>query len=852
MNDMKIFTQKILFSVILLTATANLSYSQTIVKGIVRDAVSKAPLQSVSVYVQGGKGIMTKEDGSYQFVTTNSGTKNLKFSYVGFKTISKQIIPNKEQIIDVELPVGDTSNNVTVKSKRAKYSNKNNPAVELIRKVIENKPNNRISNYDFVEYEQYEKTELSLTDKPEKLLKNKLLKDIRFVFENADTTKIEGKSLLPVYMAEKSSQKYYRKDPEKYKTIVLGEKQVNYGEFIDNNGIKSYMNRLFEDVDIYQNNISILTNQFLSPIADLSPTFYRFYITDTVENDGIKLIRLSFMPKNINDLLFRGIMFITLDGNYSVQKITMGIGTHTNLNFIRSLKIKQDFEKGPDGRYHVINTNTITEFALTKNSSGIAGERTVTLRNFNINKPQAESVYAGPAIETNLANNSNSPDTFWIAHRQPQLTAVEAKVYSNIDSMQNLRSYKRFMDIATLVLAGYKQAGPNYEVGPVSTFYSFNPVEGFKLRAGGRTTPGFNKSLYFENYLAYGFKDQKWKYFLSGTYSFNHKSVYSYPLNYVRLSYQYDTKIPGQELQFVQEDNFLLSFKRGENDKWLYNNIFKAEYVREFGQNFTITGGFKNWKQTPAGSIVYVKDIEGVETNVPDITTTELSAELRWAPHEQFYQGKLFRIPIINKYPIIKLRYTAGIKGIMNSEYNYHTLNLAASKRFYLSQFGYTDVTAEGGYAFGKIPYPLLTIHRANQTYSYQLNSYNMMNFMEFVSDHYAGINVDHYFNGFIFNKIPLIKDLKLREVVTAKVLYGGLRQENNPAMDDALIKFPTDPKTGVNTTYNLDGRPYVEVSAGISNIFKILRVDVVKRLTYLDNPGISTWGIRTRVKFDF
>jgi len=852
MNDMKTFTQRIFFILIILTVTGNLLYSQTVVKGIVRDAVSRAPLQSVSVYVQGGKGIMTKEDGSYTFVTVNSGTKLLKFSYVGFKTISKPIIPNREQIIDVELPIGDTSNNVTVKSGRGKYSNKNNPAVELIRKVIENKTKNKISNYDFVEYEQYEKMKVSLTKKPEKLLKNKLLKDIRFVFDNTDTTKIQGKYLLPVYMAEKSSQKYYRKDPEKYKTIVLGEKQVNYGDFIDNNGIKSYLNRLYEDVDIYQNNISLLTNQFLSPIADLSPAFYRFYITDTVENDGIKLIKLSFMPKNANDLLFRGIMFITLDGNYSVQKITMGISKHANLNFIRSLQVKQDFEKGPDGRYHVIGTNTIIEFALTKNSDGLVGERTVTLVNFNINKSQPESVYAGPVTETSAATNNNLPDSFWIAHRQPQLTAVEAKVYSNIDSMQNLRSYKRFMDIATLVLAGYKQAGPNYEVGPVSTFYSYNPVEGFRLRAGGRSTPTFNKSFYFENYLAYGFKDQKWKYFLSGTYSFNHKSVYSYPLNYLRLTYQYDTKIPGQELQFVQEDNFLLSFKRGENDKWLYNNIFKAEYVKEFGKNFTITGGFKNWKQTPAGSIVFVKESEGVTTTIPDITTSELSAELRWAPHEQFYQGKLYRIPIINKYPIVKLRYTAGIKGIMNSEYNYHTLNLMASKRFYVSQFGYTDVAVEGGYNFGKIPYPLLTIHRANQTYSYQLNSYNMMNFMEFVSDHYAGINVDHYFNGFIFNKLPLIKNLKLREVVTAKVLYGGLRQENDPAMDEANIKFPTDPKTGLSSTYHLGAGPYVEVSAGISNIFKLLRVDVVKRLTYLDHPGVPTWGIRTRVKFDF
>lgn len=849
---MKNFTNRILYGLLIIIITGNFSFAQTVVKGVVRDAVSKEPLQSVSVYVENGKGVTTKEDGSYVYATMNAAVKTIKFSYVGFKTISKAILPNGEQTINVELSIADGKNTVTVKSKRGKYSNKNNPAVDLIRRVIDNKSKNRITSYDFVEYEQYEKIGLSLTNKPEKLLQNKLLKNFQFVLENQDTAKVAGKALLPVYLEEKLSQKYYRKNPEKQKTILLGEKKVNYGDFIDNNGISSYMNRMYEDVDIYENNISLLTNQFLSPIADLAPTFYRFYITDTVENEGIKLIRLSFTPKNPADLLFRGIMFITLDGNYSIRKINMGVSKKANLNWIRQLQIKQDFQKGPDGRYHVMSSNTITEFAFSKGAEkGIMGERTLSLRNFIINKPTDETVYTAASVKSKILTD-NTSDSFWIAHRQPQLTAVEAKAYSNIDSLKNMPSFKRFVDVATLVLAGYKKVGPNYEVGPVSTFYSFNPVEGFRLRAGGRTTPDFNKSLYFENYLAYGFKDQKWKYFLSGTYSFNHKSVYSYPLNYLRLSYQYDTKIPGQELQFVQEDNFLLSFKRGNNDKWLYNNIFKAEYVREFPKNVSVTFGFKNWKQTPAGSIVYLKENDNRFNKIHDVTTSELSTEIRWAPNEKFYQGKVYRIPVINKYPVLKLRYIAGVKGLVNGEYNYHNLNLNITKRFYLSQFGYTDAAVEGGYIFGKVPFPLLTIHRANQTYSYQLNSYNMMNFMEFVSDRYAGLNVDHYFNGFLFNKVPLLKKLKWREVITGKILYGGVRNENNPAVNNATMKFPTDTKTGLNNTFSLGAAPYVEVSAGIANIFKLMRVDVVRRLTYLDHPEASKWGVRTRFKFDF
>jgi hypothetical protein len=849
---MKNFTNTILIFFLLLINMAG-AVAQTVVKGIVRDAATKLPLQSVSVYVTEGKGVATKEDGSFSFATTNTNIKTLKFSYIGYKAISSSIIPNQLQNINVELVPEDATNNVVIKAKRGKYSNKNNPAVDLIRKVIENKSKNRISNYDNVSYEQYEKMELSLTNKPEKLLKKKLFKDFNNAFENVDSIKLAGKQLRPVYLAEKVSQNFYRKNPEAKKVIVLGEKQVDFGEFVDSKGFKTYINRLYEDVDIYQNNISFLTNQFLSPIADLSPAFYRFYITDTVENDGIKLIRLSFSAKNPADLLFRGIMFITLDGNYSIQKISMSINKHANLNWVRDLRIKQDFSKGPDGRYHVIGSNTMVEFAITKESGGsIVGERTVTLNHYQINNP-ADDLFTKSVVASDEGeSNNNLPDSFWTAHRSPQLTNEEAKVYTNIDSLKNTRSYKNVMDLATLLLAGYKQLGPNYEIGPVNAFYSFNPVEGFRVRLGGRTTPAFNKSMYFENYFAYGFTDQKWKYYLSGTYSLNHKSIYSYPLNYVRLSYQYDTKIPGQELQFVQEDNFLLSFKRGDNNKWLYNNIIKAEYVREFAKHFSITTGFKNWKQTPAGSIVYLTEEAGHSSNVTDITTTELSAEIRWAPHEQFYQGKVYRTPIVNKYPIFRLRYILGIKGLFNGEYNYHNVNASVSKRIYLSQLGYTDIALEAGNIFGKVPYPLQTIHRANQTYAYQLNSYNMMNFMEFVSDHYAAINMDHYFNGFFFNKIPFIKRFKLREVITAKLLYGGVRDENNPVYNNTQIKYAQNGETGLNYTYTLGEAPYAEVSAGIANIFKFLRVDVVKRLTYLNHPGVSEWGIRARVKFDF
>lgn len=833
----------------LLAVSAN---AQTIVRGVIRDAVSGQPMPFVSVYFKGMGGINSGADGSYKVQTSSTQVKTIEFSYVGYDKITRTIKPGVDQVIDIDLRQSGTLDAVLVTRKnKARYRNKDNPAVELIRKVIDNKSRNRLTAHDYVSYQQYEKMELSLTNKPEKLMKNKLLKKYQFVLENRDSTKVPGKSLLPVYLEEILSEKYFRKNPEKNKTVVLGEKKVNFGEFVDNDGVSKYLNSMYQDIDVYENNITLLSNQFLSPIADLSPTFYMFFIKDTVVEDGIQLVKLYFSPRNPNDLLFKGALYITLDGNYAVQKINMDISKHANLNWTKSLLIDQDFEKTADGRYHMKRSSMQAEFAFSKNASGgILGERTVSIKNFTVDHPIADSVFNGPALAT-ASSPASTTDSFWQAGRHQPLTAVESNVYANIDSLTHMRSYRKMADWATLLLAGYKSAGP-FDIGPVNAFYSFNPVEGFRLRAGGRTTPKFNNRLYFETYGAYGFKDEKWKYFLSGTYSFNRKSIYSFPLNYLRVSYQYDTKIPGQELQFVQEDNFLLSFKRGNNDKWLYNNIFKIDYVREFGKNISYSIGFKNWKQTPAGAIEYVKPEGPALATVPDVTTSELSAELRWAPNEKFYQGKSYRIPVANKYPIFRFRYIAGIKGLVNGEYNYHNLNLNIFKRVYLSQFGFIDVTLDGGYIMGTLPYPLLNIHRANQTYSYQSNSYNLMNFMEFVSDHYGAVNMDYYFNGFLFNKIPGIKKLKLREVASAKILYGGLRKENDPAYTSDMFQFPVDKTTGQATTFGLGNQPYIEVSVGIANIFKILRVDFVKRVTYLDHPDIADWGIRGKVKFEF
>jgi hypothetical protein len=853
MNYTYLYKKLFLLSFFLFFASILFAQTTTVVSGIVTDAGNKQPMPFVTVAFAGTTiGAPTNNDGKYN-ISTDGAVKQIKVSFLGYKDAFLPVKQGIKQVINVRLvPVANQLNEVVVTSgKKPKYRNKDNPAVELIRKVIENKEKNRPESYPYVEYKEYDKMQFSLSNVSPTLADKKFFRKYAFVINNRDSTTVPGKSLLPIFLNEKLTQYYYRKTPEKEKTIVLGEKNVNFGGSVDSEGLGAYFKHMYYKIDIYDNSIFLMTNNFLSPIANSSPTFYKFFITDTIAFKNTKLVELSFTPRNTADMLFVGKLYITLDGNYAVEKVELSINKNINLNFVNSMKVNQEFEQNPDGRFHLSKSTTLADFGLTKNKKGgLFGIRTITYGNYAVNIPHPDSTYKNQELAESDDVKHRS-DQFWTENRLDTLSVAESKVYKNVDSLRNMPSFRRTMDIATLVLAGYKGFG-GFELGPANTFYSFNPVEGFKLRVGGRTTPELSKRYYFETYGAYGFKDQQFKYFLSATYSLNNKSIYKFPQDYVRVSTQYDTHIPGANLQFVQEDNFLLSFKRGTNDKYLYDRSYNFDYVHEFESHFSYHLSLKRLTQAPAGSLYFLNTVGDNPSNVvKDLNTSEVGLSLRYAPKEQFYQGKIYRTPIPNKYPVLSLDYTVGLKNVWGSSYGYQNLHAQVDKRFYLSYLGYADVTVEGGKMFGQVPYPLLNIFRANQTYAYDIYSYNLMNFLEFVSDHYASINIDQHFAGFFFNKIPLLKKLKWREVATFKAIYGGLSDQNNPSLHPSLYQFPVT-STGQPITYALGKTPYMEGSVGIENIFKFVRVDLVRRFTYLDHPDVSPWGVRARVKFDF
>jgi hypothetical protein len=846
-NSLKLFLTSLLLTALVTSGLCQ----ETEVTGVVKDGRNKLPLAYVTVSFKGST-IQTKtdQDGSFKIKSPEAQT-TLQLDYIGYKRLVKAIKPNQSQ--DFVIQMTEESQQLTevkiTAGKSGPYHNKNNPAVELIRNVIDRKSFNRMEAYDQVSYKQYERLQVSLSNLSNKFVQKKLFRKYQFMFTQQDSDKIGGKNMMPVYLQEKLSDNYYRKNPEKRKSIILADKHVNFdSDIIDNKGLSVYLNRMYADINIYDNDLLIATTEFLSPIANSAPTFYKYFITDTIKTVSPQLIELSFIPRNAQDLLFTGRMYVTNDRNYAVTSVSLEVGKSVNLNFAREVEVKQNFEQQEDKKYHLSKSDLIVDFGISQNKGkGLTGQRTIVLKDFKPNVPIPDTVFNGRDLLVSPEAEQRN-ESYWTENRLDTVPASTLKIYGNIDSLGKSKSFKTVTAVAGVFFAGYYNTG-KFEIGPTYTFYNFNSIEGLKLRFGGRTTTDFSTRYYFDGYAAYGFQDERWKGYFSAAYAFNNKSIYSFPQSFIRASVQRDLYVPGQELRSNSEDDFVSSFKRGVNNRYLYNDFYRIQYVQEFQNNFSFDLGFRRWTQSPAGSLVF--NYPGQQrAGINQITTSEFNLALRYAPHEQFYQGKRTRVVVNSKNPIFNLRYAVGFKGLLGGEYNYQNIAGTIDKRLYLSQFGITDVKLEGGYIFNKVPYPLLAIHRANQSYAYQINAYNLMNFLEFVSDHYAAINIDHGFAGFFLNKVPLLKHLQLREYVSFKAVYGGVRQENDPSRNSDLLPFPVNSQ-GIQTTYTFGRLPYAEGSVGLGNIFKFLRIDFVKRINYLDHPDVPSYGIRAKIRVE-
>jgi len=830
----------------------------TRIKGVVLDSKTKEPLPFVNITFKGANvGTTTDFDGKYN-LETQWAKPTLAASFVGYKTLYKSVVIGKTQTIDFLLK-NDAIEMETfvVKADKKRYKNKGNPAVILIKKVIEHKDDNRKESLNFYEYDKYEKVEVDLNNITEDFLNKKWLKKkFQVVIDHIDTSEVNGKPYLPIFLMETASKMYYRKKPKALKEYQNGSKMTGLDDYLDDSGISFLMDKLYQDIDIYDNNINLLSNQFTSPISPLGSTVYKYFIIDTVEVNGRSCVNLAFTPRNKADFAFKGNLYILNDSlTYAVIKVEMSVADEINLNFVQDLKLDQEYTLYNDSIWMLSKDKLIIDYNLTKKGRGMFGKKVIHYDNFVFNQPADDEIYNRFEKIIKDEDMSNKTDSFWVENRPDTLTKQEEGVYHMIDSIQKIPAFKRTMDIVFLLISGWQTVGP-IEIGPLPAMYSFNDVEGFRLRAGFRTNQKFSKKNMFESYGAYGFRDKEWKYMFGLTHSFN-KNFLTNPQNRIKVSYQHETIFPGQDLQFLNDDNFLLSFKRGSSDQMIFFNSYKVDYNKESYSGFAYNIIVENREQRPLGRLEFeTNELDPIKANF--LRTDAFDINLRFAPNEQFYQGKNFRLPIPNKYPILKLNYRQGVKGVVNGEYQFSRVAGQVFKRFYLAQIGFSDIELEGGKIFGSVPYPLLNLPQANQSFFLQETSYNMMNFMEFISDEFASVKLTHYFNGFIFNKVPLFKRLKWREVLSIKTLYGNLTDENNPDIQKDLYKFPVDVNGDPSTFAFKNGVPYVEASIGIMNFFSVFRIEFLQRLTYLDNPGVPTMfgvkglGIRAKGKVDF
>ena len=844
------YTLGAMLAIACLAVTTSLAFAQTTIRGKVTDAHTGEGIAGATVLLLNTtNGTSTDSLGFYTLLSDKSAT-HIQFNALGYLPITKPLLlTDNQQIIDAEMEEDFYTLDEVVVSGKGRYRNRDNPAVELIRKVIEHKRVNRLSRFDYASYEAYEKIMMAVSDMPQSLVNSPLTRGYRFALENVDTTLVSGRSLLPIYLEENLAQHYQRLAPKASKTIVTANKKTELDKrYVNNENIEAYFKFIHGDIDIYENNILILNKPFLGPTAEAAPLFYRFYITDTISNTEGQFVELTFVPRNNEDRLFSGKLQVTQDGNYGIRRADIWIDHRANLNWVNNVNISLRFNRHSNGIYLLGYADMQINFGLSGSKRGAFGQRTLVYRDYDTETIIPPATFSGQNwVKTKNAGSQTAAD--WQDKRPLQLTEVEERTYANLDSLQNNREFKRTLKLGYLLSQSFYQAGP-IEFGPLEYAYSFNKLEGSRVRVGARTSPQLSEKFYAEGYAAYGFRDERMKYYAGVAQTLNGRRVAEYPSHYVHVTYQQETTEPGWVLGFKNGDSFISSFRRGPQDRWLYNNAFKLNHVIEFGNHVMLQTSISSLKQAPAAELRFITAGAQADT-LRALQTAELGIDLRWAPYEEFFQRNITRTPIINEYPVFNVRYNMGIKDLLGGEYSYHALRLDVFKRIFLSQLGFADVNLGSGYIFGTLPYPLLDIPNASQSYVLTPDTYNLMNNLEFVSDQYLKLSIEYRPHGFILNKIPLVKALKIRELLGFRLLYGDVRPENRPENNPRVFLLPTD-IDGNPTTFTLERKPYMEASAGVENILNVLRVEYVRRLSYLNHPEIDKGGIRFSVKVDF
>lgn len=833
--------------------TLPLHAQQTLhLKGMVCDSITNEPLSYVSVYIDGTThGAMTDEAGAFD-LTAQSG-QTLKVSSIGYHPWSSKVNSLRNpQAIKIRLaPSAYELAEVQVKPKKEKYTRKGNPAVEFVEKVIKSRNENDPKNKDYYSYERYEKMTAAFNEFDEKILEKGIYKKFGFLKEHIDTSEVSGKPILIVSNKELIEENYYRKEPHTDKKIVIASKRDGMDEVFSQDNVQSFFGEVFKEIDIYQNDISLFLNRFVSPISSMGPGFYKYYLLDTVMVDGVKCQDLGFVPMVSESFGFTGHLYVTLDSTYFIKRAKMNVPHDINLNFVSYMAIDQSFERLPDNTRLLMKDDITVEFKLFEKSKGIYARRTNTYRKHSFDKPMDEKVYNNPAPSFELPEARFRDNSFWTEHRHIAIPEKENSVKKLMERLREVPVFYYGEKLISTIVAGYiptKAENSKIEIGPMNTMISANSFEGARFRVGGITSAYLNKRWFGSGFVAYGTRDKEFKYRGALEYSFHDKKEHAneFPVHSVKASYDYDIDQLGQQYLFTNKDNIVLSLKRKKDDRITYLRKAEMSYQQEHYSGLSYQVSLRKKIEYGTDLVRFERTTEtGTPEIINDFSMTEAEFRIRYAPNEKFYQTKTKRFSITPEVPVVYVSHTTARKGWLGSDYTYNRTEVGFEKRFWLSAYGYIDSYIKAGKVWDAVPFPMLCIPNANLSYTIQPQSYSLMNAVEFINDQYASWDVTYFLNGFIFNRIPLLKYLKWREVTSFRGLYGNLTDKNNPKYNNSLFMFPAN-------TYEMGKTPYMEATVGIENIFKLMRIDYVWRLSYRDHPNIDKRGIRISMHVTF
>ncbi len=829
---------------------SSLAAQSIVITGRVIDDDTEEGVPFCSVFLNGETpiGVTSDVDGNYSLaLELNQITvDSLTAASVGYTTTVKYFDRNlPEQVVNFRLKSSAyTMNEVEVIAGE-------NPANEIIRQIVKNKQRNKRANFDNYQVELYSKMELDLNNIDPKMKDAKIFKDVQFIFENIDSVS-DVRPFLPAYVAERIYEVYAMKNrPEKE---VLKAQKVSG---VTNSSVVDFISKLHEKYDIYDNYITVLGKEFISPFANNGLGFYEYYILDSTYIEDIWSYKLKFKPKRKGENTFYGDFWVSME-DYGLEIVNMRMSPEVNVNLVSRMIIYQEYKR-QDSLWLPYKEKTVIDFAVNKkeNRPGVIGRKTQMYKNFKVNVPDFEPSFKAADPDDVDYLSIEKPDTFWTNNRHETLTESEEKVYQMVDSIKGLPVYRKAEYALYTLAGGYLMLGRInsawFEAGPYWNLYNYNDVEGWRLGMGLGTTSNLSKRLWVYGYGAYGFHDRRWKYNGHIEYVFNR-----YHRREMRIAYSDDVLFEYKSSEEALSQGLFAGFLRRNvpakmlrvrEAKAFYHHTWKKgwsnhiavmhRHLNPVGSDFTISGNGFNYAYRPDPA-----DPSRLDTTV---TTTEILLRTRFAYKEQLLRSYFSDVSIGTEFPIVELTYTAGIKGILNSQYNYHRLVLTLQHWFYVGPAGWMQYRIEGGKVFGQVPFLLLETHPGNEAYFYNVNSYNMMNNFEFASDLWAGVRIVQHFDGFFLNRIPYVRKLKLRELVFFRAVYGTLRPENIAANE---LNFQRNGGPYADDGFNRG--PYMEAGVGLENILKFIRVDALWRLNYWDNPDAPRFSVGVTLDFNF